>query len=541
MSVLQREDPTLVGGFAIASPAAAAPAAVETEAWVDRRHPQYDTYEAHWAFLRQAYVGGPEYLAANLFSFFREGQQEFKDRLQRAHHYDFARKVVELMNGYLWEQRPTRKRDDLSAALQEFWADADRAGHDIDDVMMQQASPWAMAFGRYFAVVDKPAEAAETRAEERERRLFPYVTFYSPLDVLDARIEDGTPAWVLLRERVRDDADPEKSSGAVREQYRLWTRTDWSLWEKRAVADAEGNTTIKAVEVDRGVHALGEVPIVAIDHRAPESWFVSPSLIWEVAYLDRSIYNHISLLDAILYDVSFPQLAIPYQALLQGAGQRETGAANEARGALIVISTSRAFTYDGSAPTAPAWIAPPSDPASVLMARIDKEIDELYRHVSLAGEMAQAVSEASGISKEHEFRKLNKLLATQADNLQSAEMAILRLAAKWMGEDPDEIPEDAVDYPDDFDVKTLLDDLAEIRAMQEAELPAEVLAEAKREAVARRFAKLPAEEMKALIEAIEAAATAPEFDVDAAIAEMRRRDMEERMRAGAGGGGGGEA
>lgn len=536
MSVLQQKDPTLVGGFVGVRSAAVQPEKPRT--WLDRRHAKYAAYAQHWDFLRQSYEAGPEYLEANLHQFWREGAQTFADRVRRAHHYAFSRKVVDLFNAYLWQRLPARKRDVLSPALQAFWNDADRAGNDIDVVMMRDASPWAMTCGRYYAVVDKPPEIAQTRAEQRERRLYPYVTFYRPEDVLDARIEDGRPAWVLLREHETPNENPMTGSSSPEDRFRLWTRTEWSLWK---LDEPEGSDP-KPVLVRQGFHPLGEVPIVPVDHRAPISWFISPSLIWEVAYLDRSIYNHLSLLDAVLYDTTFPQLRIPMQSLPPGRGGDETGARNEARQQVVDISTQMAFTYDASSPTAPDWMAAPTEPAQALMARIKDEIDQLYRHVSLSGEMAEEVSGASGISKEHEFRKLGKLLATQADNLEAAELAMLRLAAKWLGEDPDRIPTDVVDYPDDFDVKTFLDELLELKEMAAADLPAEVLAVAKKEAVSRRFAKLPQADLDALLEAIDsAAASGPEFDVDAALEEIRRRDMEARMMAGGGSTGGGQA
>lgn len=541
MSVSQ--DPTIVGGFGLAGAASVAVGPPKQQVWLDRRHPQYGAYVDHWEFLRQSYVGGPEYLSANLQPFWREGAGSFDDRQRRAHHYAFSRKVVDIFNGYLWQQPPSRKREELSPALLAFWENADGAGHDIDTVMSQQVTPWTMAFGRFFGIVDKPTTVARTRAEERTLGLFPYLTFYSPIDVLDARLENGRPVWLLLRERVRDDSVPMTSSGAVEERYRLWTRLDWTLWK---VVTDEGNNQRRAVLIGQGLHPVGEVPVVTFDHRTAESWFVSPSLIWEIAYLDRSIFNHISLLDTVLYDTSFPQLRIPFQALMPGQGEDEAGAEQQARGKLIELSTKAAFTYDANSPTAPDWMAAPTEPAAVLNERIRAEIDELYRHVSLAGEMAQTVNEASGISKEHDFRKLNKLLATQADNMEQAEYQTLRYVAAWMGEDPDTVPHDAVDYPDSFDVKTLMDDLSEIAAMAQAEMPREVIAQAQKDAVKRAFGKLPETELQALLDAIDAAADAPQFDMKAAIDEVRRVDAEQRMMLGGGGrrmlpaGGGGQ-
>ena len=47
-----------------------------------------------------------------------------------------------------------------------------------------------------------------------------------------------------------------------------------------------------------------------------ESPYFSPSLIDDIAYLDRAVANYLSNLDAIIQDQTFSQLAIPVQSLL---------------------------------------------------------------------------------------------------------------------------------------------------------------------------------------------------------------------------------
>lgn len=499
------------------------PDAQQRATWLDRRHPDYATYADHWAFLRDSYIGGPEFLTTHLFQFWREDEASFTERQARAHRYNFTQKVVDIVNGFLWQRAPARKRDDLPEPLQAFWDDADREGNPIDAVMAQRVAPWAAVFGRFWVVVDKPPEVATDRAQERERRLYPYLSFVSPGDVLDARIEQGRIRWALLRERIRDDADPQTSTGQVDARFRLWTEESWHLYRRDERTEG-GQTIVTAVLLKEGTHNLGVVPIVPVDHRAPVSPFVSPSLVWELAYLDRSIFNHISLLDDILYNVTFPQLRIPWQSLPMGTGDPERPGA-EAENRVIEMSTKRAFVYDAQSPTAPDWMAPDPAPAQTIRERIKEEIDELFRSVALQGEMAEEVSEASGISREHEFRKLNKLLATMADNLEAAELRILRLAARWQGFDEDVIPSDAVDYPETFDVKTLMDELDEIRAMAEAGLPDAVLNEARKDSVRQRFSKLPQEELDALLEAIDKTVGIPSVDLEAE--DLRRRADDE--------------
>lgn len=502
-------------------------AATDEFVWLERRHPQYEAYAAHWSFLRDSYVGGPEFIGSHLFRFWREKDPKWKNRLQRAYRYNFARKVTDIITGYLWEQPPSRNIDKLPEKLKAFWHDADREGNSIDAVMAQQVSPWVCVYGRPWIVVDKPREVGATREDAKRDRLHPYLTVVAPTDVLDARFANGELEWILLRETVRDDLNAKLSRGGIGEQFRLWTKTNWEVWKL-----LDRGKTKEAVFVAGDAHELGVVPVVPMDFKAAISRFVSPSLIWEVAYLDRSIFNHLSLLDEELYNATFSQLAIPWQAILAGQGMPEgngqVDAAAGARKHVAEIGTEEVFVYDGKAGTAPAYVAPDPAPAQTLENRVEREINEIFRHLSLAGEMAQEASTpTSGISKEHEFRKLNKMLATLGDNHESAERSILRIAARWEGEDPAKIPDDVVDYPESFDVTTMMEELEEIREMTTAGLPDLVVNEARKETVTRRFSKLPPEKLKAMLAAVDKVVGIPTIDL---------RDPRRKPEPGPGGG-----
>ena len=56
---------------------------------VARRHPEYEKKKEHWDFLASTYAGGRAWFNDNIFRYFKEGDQEFKERLERA--YRFAR------------------------------------------------------------------------------------------------------------------------------------------------------------------------------------------------------------------------------------------------------------------------------------------------------------------------------------------------------------------------------------------------------------------------------------------------------------------
>ena len=175
-------------------------------------------------------------------------------------------------------------------------------------------------------------------------------------------------------------------------RYRLWTRTEWILYEERK---ERGRT--KVVEIDRGDVAIGRVPVVEADHSFCEDRFAAPGLIDDVAYLDRANANYLSNLDAIIQDQTFSQLTIPAQALVAGDGE-------DAEGKLAELGTKRIFTYDGTGGKGPEFISPDPTQAGMILDAISKIVGEIYHSVGLQAERTGSNSgggdgEASGVSK----------------------------------------------------------------------------------------------------------------------------------------------
>ncbi|EIX4100789.1 hypothetical protein MJ664_004235, partial [Cronobacter sakazakii] len=71
---------------------------------VERRHPEYLKKKEHWDFLASTYAGGRAWFTDNIFRYFKEGDQEFKERLERAYRFNHTREVVNLINKYLFKE-----------------------------------------------------------------------------------------------------------------------------------------------------------------------------------------------------------------------------------------------------------------------------------------------------------------------------------------------------------------------------------------------------------------------------------------------------
>jgi hypothetical protein len=417
---------------------------------VSRRHPEYEDNVDHWAFLEETYEGGREWFDENVFRYIKEGDKEFADRVQRAYRFNHSREVVDLINKYLFKQSITRNEEDAPQCVKDFWKKSTKGGLTIKD-FMRQVSKKTSQQGRIGIVVDTtaPANAVVSKADEKKAGIRTYAYTVGPGQLLDYSFDDnGALNWVLVRECARDDADPFESSGVEMDRWRLWTKTNWKLYEERT----QGRKKI-IVEIDSGDHALGEVPVILADNIITDEEYCAPALIDDIAYLDRAVANYLSNLDAIIQDQTFSQLAMPAQNVLPG---------EDTYTKMLEMGTKRVFLFDGEGGGQPFYLSPDVKQAELIVTVINKIIGEIYHTVGLAGERtkqdnAVGIDNSSGVAKAYDFERVNALLSAKADSLEAVEKKIARLVALWNGEKAESV-EDIVSYPDNFDTRGLYDE-----------------------------------------------------------------------------------
>ncbi|KLU17140.1 MULTISPECIES: hypothetical protein [Xenorhabdus] len=440
---------------------------------VSRRHPEYEGRLEHWNFLAATYAGGRNWFQHNIFRYFKEGDKEFKERLERAYRFNHTREVVNLINKYIFRENISRERSDAPDAVKAFWDRATREQMTLDE-LMSAIDIQTSIFGRIWIVVDSTMKDVEVTslADEKKADARAYAYWLPPQQMLDfAYDDDGNLLWVLTHELVRDDANPFTSSGDLQNRYRLWTRESWFLF--REVKAKKGNAKQAQIELENyGEHKLGVVPVFPVDCMGnAQSRYFSPSLIDDIAYLDRAVANYLSNLDAIIQDQTFSQLAIPVQAMMPG---------DENHTKVLEFGTKRVFTYDAEGGSQPFYMSPDPKQASMIIQTVQTVINEIYHSVGVAGERtkqdnAKGIDNSSGAAKAYDFQRVNSLLITKAERLQRAERQMLYLAAKWMGQEKtqEEIDE-LVAYPESFDVRGLMDEFDVAKQLKEIEAPESV-------------------------------------------------------------------
>lgn len=503
--------------------------------FVARRHPEYDKRLPHWTFLEATYEGGRDWFTDNIFRYIKEGDTEYTDRVKRAYRFNHTREVVDLVDKYIFKMEVFRKEGDAPEPVKKFWKNATLNNLGITD-FMKSVSKLCSIKGRHYIVVDtNKVEGVETIADEKKLNARAYVYAVKPEAVLDMSYDDeGRLNWILIHEQVRDDEDPINSSGEMKDRYRLWDRNTWTLFNiqytnkakagqleasnlspsqvaQRIANIAKGGKTGDIGTVSpsgkRGSftvqvegpfeHGLGEVPVIAADNVISSELYSSPSLIDDVAYLDRAVANYMSNLDAIVQDQTFSQLVMPAQGLTPGEDEHD---------ALVKMGTKRIFTYDATGGGAPSYISPDVKQAELILKIVNKIINEIYHSVGLAGERtkednALGIDNSSGVAKAYDFERVNSLLASKADSLEVIENRIVRLVLKWNGEDVPE--ENLVSYPDNFDVRGLYDEFEIAARLALVEAPDTMRQEQMKIVVDKLFPKLKAKLKEKIVKEIE--------------------------------------
>lgn len=421
---------------------------------VGRRHPQYISHSDQWKFFGDTYEGGRSWYNTNIFKYYREGEQEYKERVERSYRFNHTKEVVDLLNKYLFKQNIVRS-EDAPESVRMFWRHATRGGSSIDE-LAKKISKHCSIYGRVGVVIDRQRSSADvlTIADEKKSNLRTYAYLVNPIDMLDYSFDDeGKLNWILIRETYRNDANPlAEDSVEEKTRYRLWTRQEWILISETK-AKKGGK---KGYEItDTGFHNLGEVPVILADNLLTDEMYGAPSLINDIAYLDRACANYLSNIDTIIQDQTFSQLVMPAQNVMSGSEEYDQ---------LVEMGTKRVFLYDAAGSNhSPEYIFPDPSQARLILDVVARIIKEIYNSVGLSSERtnkdnAVSMDNSSGVAKAYDFERVNALLSAKADSLESVENKIARLVAKWNGDTISEDDDRLVGYPDNFDTRGLYDE-----------------------------------------------------------------------------------
>ena len=391
-------------------------------------HPDYDAYKARWEFYLRSYMGGDDYKdGAFLTSYISEGKDEYARRLDLTPMDNHCKNIVHIYSSFLWRVPPTRAFNSLAndQALEPFMKDADLDGRSFDS-FMRQAQVWASVYGHVWLMIDKPRSNANTRAEELEQDIRPYLSIVTPENVLDWNFERQINGkYELNYLKIREEVD--KDGGTY---MRLWfpDRIETVYMPEREPPKI----------IDTADNLIGKIPAVILYNSKSHKRGIGQSDLTDIADLQKSIYNEYSEMEQLIRLTNHPSLV-------------KTPSVNASAGAGAVIEMP-----DELEPNLKPYLLQPSGQnLTAIMESINNKVESINRiaHTGAVRTTKQQVS--SGIALQTEFELLNARLSEKADNLQIAEEQLFKLYAMFQNTEFD----GEINYPDSFNIRDYASDL----------------------------------------------------------------------------------
>jgi len=411
-----------------------------TTSALQETHEIYQEYRGEWTFLQAAYNGAKDLVAFGaIIRHERESEVNYTRRINEAYGFSYSRSIVELFNFYLFKEIVNRDLGKL--AKEELWSlfvkDCNLEADEFDEFLLA-AGRAASIQGQCGILVDKPIIETETRADEVSNEIYPYVSLYKSLAILDWKYERdkfNKPKLVYLK--LKDDDD----------LYRVWKLDSWEIWEEpdleKGVSTATYTRTSpsspeaqftgkkrtgkgQAVLVNSGENPLGEIPWIWLYNSKTGERGVGYPDISDIARIDASIMRNLSEIEEVITFGAFPMMVKP------STGQGQSGLQSDQVGITALLE------FDPEHPESkPSWLkAEVAEPVDAILKVIAKKIEEIYRTSNAGGMASMEISSQakSGTALKAEFQLLNAKLVAKGVLLEKAEMEIIRFWLAWQNQ-----------------------------------------------------------------------------------------------------------
>ena len=391
-------------------------------------HKDYQQTVNNWEYYIRSYNGGYDYMIGQYLNRYNlELDNEFNQRLANTPCDNHCKNIIQIYSSFLFRVRPSRDFGSLAdePSLESFLKDADLEGNNLNSVI-KQAQNYASIYGHCFMILDKPKVTTNTRAEELEQDIRPYLSIVTPENVLDwnfERLINGK--YELNYLKIREEVD--KDGGTY---MRLWypDRIETVYMPEREPPKI----------IDTADNLIGKIPAVILYNSKSHKRGIGQSDLTDIADLQKSIYNEYSEMEQLIRLTNHPSLV-------------KTPSVNASAGAGAVIEMP-----DELEPNLKPYLLQPSGQnLTAIMDSINNKVESINRiaHTGAVRTTKQQVS--SGIALQTEFELLNARLSEKADNLQIAEEQLFKLYAMFQNTEFD----GEINYPDSFNIRDYASDL----------------------------------------------------------------------------------
>ena len=415
----------------------------------DTTHPEYDINKDRWEFYLRSYMGGQDYIDGEyLTRYISESREDYLRRLDLTPLDNHCKNIVHIYSSFLWRVPPTRVFNTASGnvALDPFLNDADLDGRSFN-AFMRQCQVWASVYGHVWVMMDKPKSNAGTKAEELEQEIRPYVTMFTPENVMDWDYE-RTPSgrFELTYLKVKESVIRTDES-TTETYYRVWTKDSVELWK-----------TSDEVEtmVANDDNPLGKIPAVFLPANRSTIRGIGISDLSDAAYMQRAVYQELSEIEQLIRISNHP-------TLVKSFGTDASAGA----GAIINMPD------DMDASLKPYQMQPSGANLDAVRAAIDDKVESINRMSHMGAVRGTEAMTMSGVAMQTEFQMLNAKLSEKADLLELAEEQLWLLFCDWQ-----EITADVeIFYPDAFDLRDYDKELMFLQQMKAAGVKSVTLAQ----------------------------------------------------------------
>jgi hypothetical protein len=407
--------------------------ALYSREFLTERHKHYEEKFKDWHFHLMSYLGGQDYQDGyQLNRYILETDEEYLKRAENTPIDNHCKNVVQIYSSFLFRVPPTRDYGSLTgdAQLESFIDDADLDGRSFNNVIREMQVN-ASIYGTCWAILDKPAVQTQTRAEEIQLDIRPYMSLYTPENVLNRNFERSMNGrYVLTSLTLLEDLFEDVAT------IRVWTMEDISTY--RVKDFNKGYSTAKPMLVDEMPNQLGKVPAVILYNQKSQRRGIGMSDLNDVAELQKAIYNDYSEIEQLVRLSNHPSLV-------------KTPNVEASAGAGSIIE----MPEDLEPNLKPYLIQPSSQSLDGIMNNINMKVEAINRITHMGAVRATQDRIQSGIALQTEFQLLNARLSEKADYLQNAEEQIWKLFAEWQNQTFD----GEIIYPDSFNLRDYASDL----------------------------------------------------------------------------------
>lgn len=433
--------------------------------YITEAHDAYTYYINRWNFLHNSYQGGYDYFMGRyLEPYYYESREDYEKRLRQVGLDNHVKSIVDLYNSFLFRKEIKRYYGSIEndPGLEPFLRDADLDGRSFL-AFLRDVSTHAMVYGHTWVIVDKPMSTANTRADELQQGIRPYVSLFTPDNVLDWAYERRSNGlYELTYLKVKEEIVEDK-------QYvREYTP------EEITVYVIDGNE--RSGDIHEVIpNSLGKVPAVCVYSQRSNIRGVGVSAVGDIADVQKEIYEMTSEIEQIIRLTNHPSLV-------------KTADTEASAGAGSIIQMPP--NLDGN--LKPYLLQPNGSSIESVLKAIDKKVESIDKSASLAGIRSVESRRLSGVALTSEFQTLNSKLSSFAMSLEHAEEQMWRLWAEYQGQAWD----GEIVYPRSFSIQDKANDIAMLKMAKEAEPQDPILQTKIEKMMLETITEMPYEDVK---------------------------------------------